>query len=316
MRTPRPLDIGQDLVKFYVTPGYWLWDPSTTVFVSFSIFFAMIVADAGYGALLGLGILYFWRMMGRSDTGRKLRVLFSCLAAASVLYGVLIGSYFGLEPSDGSILSRLRIFDLENTNSMMAFSILVGIGHIIFANVMDAWRQRTSAGALVPLGWVAILIGGTLMGFGTVAGEKAAGLRSAGTVFASVGALGVFLFSAREGNILKRIAMGFLGLTKLTSAFGDVMSYLRLFALGLASGSLAMAFNDLASQVSGSVRGVGLFFGLLILVFGHGINVLLGISSGFIHGLRLNLIEFFNWGIAEEGTQFRAFAKKEDRGWN
>jgi len=245
-----------------------------------------------------------------------MRILFSSLAGASTLYGILIGSYFGLTPPEGSFLASLRIFDLNNTNSMMAFAVLVGVGHIILANAMDAWRQRQSPGALVPAGWIAILVGGTLMGLGAVVGGKAAGLKSVGTSLVVVGAVCVFLFSAREGNIFKRIAMGFLGLTRLTSAFGDVMSYLRLFALGLASGSLAMAFNDLASQVSGAVRGVGLFLALLILLFGHGINVLLGISSGFIHGLRLNLIEFFNWGITEEGRQFRAFAKKEDEGWN
>jgi len=276
----------------------------------------MILADAGYGLLLGVGVLYFWRKLGRSRTGRKMRILFGSLAAASVLYGILIGSYFGIQPPKGSFLAAFRIFDLNNANSMMAFSVLVGVGHIILANAMDAWRQRRSPGALVPAGWIAILAGGTLMGVAAVAGGKAAGLQTVGIVLVAAGAIAVFLFSAREGNIFKRLALGFLGLTRLTSAFGDVMSYLRLFALGLASGSLAMAFNDLASQVSGTVRGVGLFLALLILVFGHGINVLLGISSGFIHGLRLNLIEFFNWGITEEGNQFRAFARKEDGGWN
>ena len=89
------------------------------------------------------------------------------------------------------------------------------------------------------------------------------------------------------------------------------MSYLRLFALGLASASLALTFNQLADQVYQAVPGLGLLLSILILLLGHSINLVLGIISGFVHGLRLNFIEFFNWGIADEGYPFQAFAKKE-----
>jgi len=107
-----------------------------------------------------------------------------------------------------------------------------------------------------------------------------------------------------------------LGLTKLSGALGDVLSYLRLFALGLASGSLAVEFNNMASGVYEGYPGIGLFFALLILILGHTVNLLLGITSGVIHGLRLNVIEFFNWGLTEEGTLYKPFKKAEDNLWN
>ena len=106
--------------------------------------------------------------------------------------------------------------------------------------------------------------------------------------------------------------MGFMGLTRVTSAFGDILSYLRLFALGLASASLAIAFNDLAQTAREGLGGFGILVALVVLVVGHTLNFVLAIVSGFVHGLRLNLIEFFNWSVTEEGRPFEAFSRNEN----
>jgi V/A-type H+-transporting ATPase subunit I len=100
----------------------------------------------------------------------------------------------------------------------------------------------------------------------------------------------------------------------LSSAFGDILSYLRLFALGLSSASLAVTFNQLAVQAM-DTPGIGLLFGLAILLLGHVLNIILALISGVVHGLRLNLIEFYNWGVSGEGDTFRAFRKKETLSW-
>ena len=97
------------------------------------------------------------------------------------------------------------------------------------------------------------------------------------------------------------------------NAFGDVLSYMRLFALGLASASLALTFNDLAAGARNALPGLGVLVGGLILVLGHTLNLALGVMSGVVHGLRLNFIEFYNWGLPEEGMAFRRFARKEVR---
>jgi len=88
-----------------------------------------------------------------------------------------------------------------------------------------------------------------------------------------------------------------------------VLSYLRLFALGLAAVKLAEAFNSLAAS-SFALRGVGVLLGILVLLVGHVINLAMGIMGGVVHGLRLNVIEFFNWSLPEEGEPYRAFSKK------
>jgi len=106
-----------------------------------------------------------------------------------------------------------------------------------------------------------------------------------------------------------RILDGLQALTGVSKAFGDVLSYLRLFALGLASAELASTFNDLAGGML-EFSGVGVLLALLILVVGHCINLLLAIVGGVVHGLRLNCIEFFSWSLKDEGYPFRAFCKK------
>ena len=126
-----------------------------------------------------------------------------------------------------------------------------------------------------------------------------------------VGAILIVLFSGLGQKPLNRIGIGLLALAGITGAFGDILSYLRLFALGVASASLAVAFNDMSAQIHQSMPGVGLFFAILVLILGHSLNLLLGISSGVIHGMRLNVIEFFNWALKEEGKIFQPFHRKE-----
>ena len=113
-------------------------------------------------------------------------------------------------------------------------------------------------------------------------------------------------------SALMRLLDGLWALTGVTRIFGDVLSYLRLFALGLASASLALTFNDLAHQAS-QVQGLGLLFAILILFVGHLLNLMLALMSGVVHGLRLNYIEFYNWALSGEGYAFQPFNKKESR---
>jgi V/A-type H+/Na+-transporting ATPase subunit I len=315
MRNAPRMTAGEDLVNFYMTPGYWAWDPSGIVFVSFSIFFAMILADAGYAAVIGLGLLAFWRPLGRSTSGWRFRPLLALIVAISLFYGVLAGSYFGITPQKESFLGRLHLLDMNNTKLMMGISILVGAIHVILANIMDARRYADWRDGLASVGWACAVGGGLLFGAGATMIPLEL-LKSFGVGAVVLGLLLVVGFTAPHEKLPKRLLQGMLGLTKISGAFGDILSYLRLFALGLASASLALAFNDMAMGIYNSMPGVGLLLALLVLAFGHTLNLLLGISSGVIHGLRLNVIEFFNWGMKDEGRLFTPFKRKEGSTWN
>jgi V/A-type H+-transporting ATPase subunit I len=312
---------GEKLVTFYTTPGYGVWDPSLAVFISFVIFFAMIVSDAGYGLLLG----FFWLLSRRKlkCASAELCTLFGFLVAGTVGYGVLAGNYFGQAPPADSLLAGLKLLDPTDQYRMMTLSILLGAIHLLLAHAVNFINAGRFDLKLPPLGWIAIIFGGVYIWF--VHAEMLEGLKSwtpGGTLLAS-GSLLVLFFSSerpwRDGSWkdrLGRMLDGLLALSRLSRAFGDVLSYLRIFALGLASAKLAATFNEMASGATERIAGLGTLAAILILAFGHGLNFLLALMSGVVHGLRLNYIEFFNWGMAEEGYPFRPFRKKGETVWN
>ncbi|MBD2718946.1 V-type ATP synthase subunit I [Synechococcus sp. FACHB-909] len=312
MTNPDVLAGGEDLVTFYETPGYRDWDPSVVVFFSFAIFFAMILADAGYALVLGVLLAVFWKGMGSRPSSRRFRVLAAVGLLFSLLYGMLAGSYFGAAPPPDSLLAHLHVLNLDDFDTMMKVSLVVGALHLILANGIVAVRGASIAERAKPIGWIAIILAGLslYLGAGTPVG------RDLGLGLGSGGLLTILLLSSERpldsfGSLLLRLFDGLSSLAELSKLFGDVMSYLRLFALGLASASLALTFNQLAAEVYRSDVPLGVVIALLILLLGHGINLLLAIISGFVHGLRLNFIEFFNWSLDEEGYPFAPFSKKE-----
>lgn len=304
---------GEDLVDFYQTPPYQGWDPSLVVFFSFSLFFAIIMSDAGYATIFAAILAYKWRSLGTDLKGRRIRVLATTTIILSVIWGILCGSYFGYEPKADSHLEALKLFDLNDFDGMMRFSIAIGVIHIALANLIKAWQLRTSSQALAPIGWFGMVTGGFCY---WLAMEQGSGLmRTTGQVGLGLGVLLLLLFSSerplrRWSDGFWRLLDGIESLVNITKLFGDVLSYMRLFALGLAGASLAVTFNNLAEQVFHNLPGPGLFLSILILLLGHTLNLLLCVLSGLVHGLRLNFIEFYNWSVSDEGYPFKAFSKK------
>lgn len=314
---PAALRGGEDLVSFYMTPAYRLWDPSKAVLIAFSVFFAMIMADAGYALLLA-GILgWYWRRLGASAGGRGLRNTTLMVAAFAIVYGVLVGSYFGVSPKEGSLLASLKVIDANDQALMMWLSIAVGVAHLTIANLVAAWGRRRSLAALGPLGWAAAILGVFAIGLANAYPSLAA-MRPAGTTAFAAGAALVLLFSSERPlslaprHLFGRLLDGFKAATQVSKAFGDVLSYLRLFALGLAALKLAEVFNQLAAATFG-IKGIGVLLGVLILLAGHALNFVMGIMSGVVHSLRLNLIEFFSWSVPDEGRRFDAFVKRANK---
>ncbi|KIC47418.1 hypothetical protein RA28_07270 [Ruegeria sp. ANG-S4] len=312
LEQPDSRSAATDLALFYQVPGYKDWDPSVIVAASFAIFFAMIVADAGYGAVILLGVLLFWKRMDRTVSERSWRRFGLIISGATIIYGVLVGSYFGASPPDSSIWARLKLLDLNNFNAMMMVSIVVGVLHLVLANALAAraaWGHRK---AVANLGWICALVGGFILWLSYMRGTSPI----PGGATMGLGVLAIVWFSServikKPTDWLWRLIDGIQSLAGAMGAFGDVLSYMRLFALGLASASLAITFNDLAVSVMQALKGPGILFGLLILIVGHILNFALAMMSGVVHGLRLNYIEFFKWGLPDEGVVFRPFARKE-----
>lgn len=315
LENPAPVAAGQDLVGFYQMPAYHTWDPSRILFFSFCAFFALILSDAGYAAVLGLLLAAYWRRLGRGDLGRRLRLLGAALTGSALVWGILVGSYFGVAPAPEGLWGRLKLFDVHDFDTMMKLSVGIGVLHLALANAEMAMVNRGRAAGRVALGWIAGLLGGFMLWLGSA--ESAWDwVTPAGTVLV-IGALAsVFLLGSDRplsgvGSVALRALDGLGQLARVTQVFGDVLSYLRLFALGLASASLAITFNDLARQAATEMPGLGLLFALLILLVGHLLNLTLSLMSGVVHGLRLNFIEFYNWALSGEGYPFKPFKKAE-----
>lgn len=300
---------GQDLVTFYMTPAYNTWDPSVVVLASFALFFGMILSDAGYALLLGVMLIIVWPKMATSAVNRRLRNVFVALVVSTFIYGAISGSYFGIVLPENSWLMHFKLLDLTDASSMMLLTIGIGVFHIVLGNLMNAWRYGLDLRALAPLGWVCLIAGGFIAGLAIQ--HELNLLRTFALFIMATGVLLVLFFSGVGASPLQRLAQGLLAMTRITSAFGDVMSYMRLFALGLATASLAVAFNDMAMQIKASESGLALLMAVLILVIGHALNFILGLMSAVVHGLRLNVIEFFNWSLTEEGQRYKAFKRRQ-----
>jgi len=340
LTNPAPIAGAEGAVTFFMTPGYRAWDPTWVMFFSFAAFFAMILADAGYGLVLGVILAAAWKKLSRNESGRRFRQLATFMVLVTIGYGILIGSYFGFSPPSGSLLDRVVIKSggvsiMQDREAMMLIAATIGVFHLILANAIVAWRWLGSSHALAPVGWVVALLGGWVLAIAMIpkpdimpqiakglGGEAVAwkvGMTVAGSWMLGIGLGMVFLFSSTRPlfsksprDWLMRIADGFMGLTNVTKAFGDALSYLRLFALGLASAQLALVFNGLAEDAS-QVQGVGVLLGLLIFLIGHTLNLVLAVVGGVVHGLRLNCIEFFGWSLTDEGQPFEAFEMKADK---
>lgn len=304
---------GQDLTGFYQTPAYQSWDPSPVVFFSFALFFAMIMCDAGYALLFGLLLAAKWRSMGKSATGARIRMMILAVLVASLVWGVLANSYFGYSFPEASVFAELAIIKMEDFNAMMQLSVTIGVLHLALANAITAYRHRLSVKALASVGWLLIIVGG--YSFWLTQPAPPALARDFSVAMMGFGGLLLLLFSSdrpveRPIDWLWRTAEGLKSLVEITTLFGNILSYLRLFALGMASVSLALTFNQLALQVHHAMPGIGLVFSFLILLIGHTLNLLLCLLGGVVHGLRLNFIEFYNWSVSDEGYPFKAFATR------
>ncbi|KTD10816.1 V-type ATP synthase subunit I [Legionella gratiana] len=305
---------GSELVNFYQTPGYHALDPSIMVFFSFSIFFAMILADAGYGIILALFTACWWKKLGQYNAAQWLKPLLVVICAFSILYGVMLGSYWGFAPKAGTWLAKLKIIDINNFKLMMIVVLFIGCLHICIASGMRAWFAQHRNERIHALGFIFLIIGAVIYSIGLTKHDRMI-THSAMIVFI-LSLLLIMIFASNEPIIsvksfLKRVFHGVSALAELPTLFGDILSYLRLFALGLAGASLAVTFNTMAHHIAQPGKPGSWLLAILILLIGQTMNLALCLMSAVVHGLRLNYIEFLKWSIKEDGYSYQPFKKQE-----
>jgi V/A-type H+-transporting ATPase subunit I len=306
--------MGSDLVNIYDTPSYKDWDPSTWVFFSFTIFFAMIMADGGYGLLLLLIMLIAkFKLKNTSPSMKRFINMSLILSGATVAYGLASGGFFGLSTENRLFgwLVGASLFDPLDIDMMMNASIIIGMIHVTISLILKAVRLiKVFKDYITPISnvaWIAVIWSFYFWyGYSRFEAQPFYEIRSVLLTLFIVALVAVFLTTGGTFKPVKLIVGGLLGLYNIVQFFSDILSYLRLFALGMAGTLLAQTFNSLASDVMGF--GVpGIILAVIIFIIGHTINILLCVMGGVIHGLRLNFLEWYRWSFDGDGRAFKPF---------
>ncbi len=294
IRNPRWVEIIRPVFKFMGTlPGYGEYDISFWFLVFFSMFFAILVGDAGYG-LLFLAVTFFVQRKLK-QAQKNIFFLLYLLSGLTVLWGAVTGTWFGFEKIAqlpvlrSLVIDRINSFTGSNQIFMIYLCFFIGAIHLTIAHGIRVFRFINSLFALAQAGWICIVwsvffVAGNLV-LNRVVPDFTLGLFVLGVSL-------VTLFSKPQKNILKGMLFSLAGLPlKIISSFSDVVSYLRLFAVGYATVAVAVAFNSMALECGIN----NIFSGLLaalILFLGHSLNILLSLMGVVVHGIRLNILEF------------------------
>lgn len=288
IRNPGWISIINPVFKMIeVVPGYGELDISMWFLIFFSIFFGILIGDAGLGLVYFILTLIFHRKLKNILNSNALPVLFYLLSVCAVIWGVLTGTFFGQEWL--SSYFRPLVPALNDYRNMQNICFVIGAFQLSIAHIWRAIIKAPSIAALSELGWVLILWGGFFLARTMVLSYPFPKL--ALWLF-SIGAGAVVIFTNPDRNILKWIGGGLGSLLKnFVNSFTDIVSYVRLFAVGLATVAVADAFNKLALGV-GFNNIFAVIITSLILILGQTLNALLGPMSILVHGVRLNVLEF------------------------
>lgn len=297
---------GEDLVRVYSYPSDKDFDPSPFVLYCFAVFFGMIVSDLGYGLVL-LGLTFWLRkkIPSRSPMAIRMFRLMFILCGTVMFFGIISAGFFGIELAPDNPWMKNAWFKYgttEGQNQVMVVSILMGMAHISLSMLIKLYNDRDYSA----LGWVIAIWSSYFL----INSNMKHGTDNPPAMYCLIAGLAVvLLFSSKSRSPLIRLAEGLQGLVGIIQIFSDVLSYLRLFALGIATVYIAQTFNILGGSVSEAVPVVGVVFAGIILLFGHVLNLGLAIMGGVIHGLRLNFLEWYRWCFEGDGLEYKPFQR-------
>jgi V/A-type H+/Na+-transporting ATPase subunit I len=309
IKNSRVINVINPLFKFMSTlPGYDEQDVSLVFLAFFSIFFAIIIGDGGYG-LVFLGLTAFLKRKFK-DSNREFIGLMTILSCTTLIWGLITGTWFGsktiaalpfLKPF---IIGKLDSFGEESESFVMLLSFIIGSVHLSVAHLMVALKKRNIT-SLAEFGWVAELWSVFFIANMLVLGRD---LPRFTIPLAITGIVVILLFSNFQKNILKGIliTLGNLPLSVIGS-FSDVVSYIRLFAVGFAGFIVATSFNDMAigAGINSIISGI---VAAAIMFVGHALNLILCCMSVLVHGVRLNMLEFSGHvGVQWTGKPYEPF---------
>ena len=310
LRNPAWISFINPLLKLLeLMPGYRELDISPLFIVFFSLFFGMLIGDAGYGLVYFL--LNFWlhKKFGRKMKDRSVFFLFYILSFCAIIWGLLTGTFFGQAWLINLGIKPL-VPALTNTTFIQGLCFLIGAVHLSLAHGWKAVIKAPALEALADVGWICVIWAVFFLAKNLILGEN---FPLWGNWLIVAGLVLVLFFTSPQKNILKTIGSG-LGTIALSlvNNFTDVVSYIRLFAVGLAGVAIADAFNAMAVGIIKKGDFLTIIAAALVVVFGHALNIILGPMSVLVHGVRLNVLEFCGHaGVTWDGFAYKPFGRKE-----
>ena len=290
----------ENITEMYSLPRYNEIDPTPLLAPFFLIFFGMMVADAGYGLLILIGSLVALKVFNLDDSQKQFAKFFMYLSIPTIIFGFIYGSFFG----DFINLDGVKLIDpSKDVNTILVASVVFGVIQIFFGLGIKAYvliRDGRPLDALYDVGsWVLTLvsIGVFAMGSGSLA--------TIGKYGMIVGMIAIVLTQGRHmKSVGGKLGQGLYALYGITGYVGDLVSYTRLMALGLAGGSIAGALN----LIIGMFPTVALIIlGPVIFILAHIFNLGLSLLGGYVHTCRLEYVEYFSKFYEGGGRPFEPF---------
>lgn len=315
------------LTGMYGVPAYDEFDPTPVLGPFFMLFFAMCMGDAGYGILLMLIALVLRLKMKDSSLG-KMHRLIAFLGGMTFVVGIFLGTFFGMSILEASWapawLKGLCIdgwfpdAKIAGFPVQMVLAVAIGVLHICLAMIIKTINFTKRFGfkkTVATWGWTTLIVGGlVVVSLGMTEVLSAEAFKWTIIALAVVSGLAIYVFNTPGRNPFLNIGSGLWDTYNMvTGLLGDVLSYIRLYALGLAGGMLGNAFNIMGTMILDiPVPGVNWVFCIIILIFGHVLNLAMSCLGAFVHPLRLTFVEYFkNSGYEGSGAKYNPLTKKK-----
>ncbi|MBQ1396160.1 MAG: hypothetical protein IIY84_02515 [Eubacterium sp.] len=307
-----------------ILPGYREQDISLWFFLFFILFFAMIIGDGGYGLLILIGTVAMNVKMKKMN---NVLYLLYVLSIATIIWGAVTGTWFGMEsamnvpflkalviPGFANYPEYFNVTATQQQNNIMKFSFTIGAVQMALGSLLAIKKKiaEKNLSWIADLGWVIAIVSMYLLALYLVIGDNIPIV----PVFGGIGVAFVLvvLFSGMEpgktfGQGLKAgLGGAFTAFLNTISCFGNVMSYIRLFAVGMAGLAISQSFNGIAAGFHGPL----IIAGVVIVIIGHLLNIIMCFLSVVVHGVRLNVLEFSGQvGLEWAGIAYEPFKKND-----
>ena len=299
--------------ELYDIPNYHELDLTPFFAPFYMLFFGLCLGDAGYGFVLVLIAIFARRKV--KPAMKSVLTLVTWLGSATVVMGIVSGTFFGYNLLESKItwIEQFKVVMLD-PNQLFYTALILGVVQIMFGMIIKAVglvRRYGLGASLSTWGWIIVILGGgAVYGLQTLTILQPEIVKWAFIGIGVVGGLLIFVLNDIKRNPLINIGAGLWDTYNMaTGLLGDVLSYIRLFALGISGAVMGFVFNDLAIQLSGDIPVLSPIIMIIIMLLGHGINIFMSGLSAFVHPMRLTFVEFYkNSGFEGGGKKYRPFA--------